>query len=106
MTLDTVRFREILSAVHPEAVSPAHADAIIELVQLTLDSDGREDVDEIQAFFALGKAVYAIANSAKAATRSGSRSANSSAIDEPMQFPIKIGLEISNLSSWSFNPCT
>ncbi|GEM_PF-4420082 len=70
MTLDTVRFREILSAFHPEAVSPAHADAIIELVQLTLDSDGREDVDEIQAFFALGKAVYAMANIANAATPS------------------------------------
>lgn len=70
MTLDTVRFREILTPFHPEAVSAAHAEAIIELVQLTLDSDGREDVDEIQAFFALAKAVYAMANIADAPTPS------------------------------------
>lgn len=61
MTLDTARFREILTPLHPTAVSHADAEVILELVQLCVDSDGREDADEIKSFFALGKAVFAMA---------------------------------------------
>lgn len=68
MTLDTGRFREILTPLHPASVSPTDAEAIVELVQLTLDADGREDADEIKAFFALGKAVFAMANLQEAPT--------------------------------------
>lgn len=62
MTLDTSRFREVLTPLHPGAVSAADAEVILELAQLAVDSDGREDADEIQSFFALGKAVLAMAN--------------------------------------------
>lgn len=64
MTVDAfnaVRLREILTPLHPGAVSPADAEAIIEIVQLVVDSDGREDADEVKAFFALGKAVFEMA---------------------------------------------
>ncbi len=62
MTLDNVaRLREVLTPFHPGPVSPADAEAIIELVQLVVDSDGREDADEIKTFFALGKAVFEMA---------------------------------------------
>jgi hypothetical protein len=66
MTLDTqvqsaARLREVLAPFHPGPVSPADAEVIIELVQLVVDSDGREDADEIKTFFALGKAVFSMA---------------------------------------------
>jgi len=61
MTLDTGRFREVLTPLHPAEVSPVDAEVIVELAQLTLDADGREDKDELQAFFALCKAVFAMA---------------------------------------------
>ncbi|MGE0397368.1 MAG: hypothetical protein AB7T06_11650 [Kofleriaceae bacterium] len=61
MTLDTGRFREILMPLHPGPVPAADAEVILELAQLCIDSDGREDADEIQSFFALGKAVFAMA---------------------------------------------
>lgn len=60
-TFDTRRFREILTPLHPGSVSPEDAEVILELAQLCVDSDGREDADEIQTFFALGKAVFAMA---------------------------------------------
>jgi hypothetical protein len=68
MTLDIGRFREILTPLHPASVSPTDAEAIVELVQLTLDADGREDADEIKAFFALGKAIFSMANLGEAPT--------------------------------------
>ncbi|MFN0249140.1 MAG: hypothetical protein ACKV2T_19810 [Kofleriaceae bacterium] len=65
MTLDTAltssRLRELLTSIHPGAVSPADAEAIIELAQLVVDADGREDADEIKTFFELGKAVFTMA---------------------------------------------
>jgi len=61
MTLDTGRFREILTPIHPGKVSPTDAEVILELAQLCIDSDGREDADEITTFFALGKAVFSMA---------------------------------------------
>lgn len=61
MPLDTARFREILEPLHPGAVSAADAEVIVELAQLLVDSDGREDADEVTTYFAVGKAVYAMA---------------------------------------------
>lgn len=61
MPLDTTRFREVLTPLNPGPLSPTDAEAIVELAQLTLDADGREDADEIKAFFAVGKAVFAMA---------------------------------------------
>ena len=59
--LSSARLREILAPLHPDAVSPVDAEVIVELAQLAVDSDGREDADEIKTFFALGKTVFAMA---------------------------------------------
>lgn len=61
MALDTARFREILTSLHPEAVSSDDAETITGITELLIDADGREDPDEIAMFFALGKAVFEMA---------------------------------------------
>jgi hypothetical protein len=65
MTVETItaaRFREILTPLHPGPVSPADAEVIVELAQLAVDSDGQEEAEEIKTFFALGKAVFGMAD--------------------------------------------
>jgi len=52
---------ELLTTLHPSKLSPVDAETIIELVQLTLDADGREDADEIKTYFALSKSVFGLA---------------------------------------------
>lgn len=61
MALDTARFREILTSLHPEVVSSDDAETITGITELLIDADGREDPDEIAMFFALGTAVFAMA---------------------------------------------
>jgi hypothetical protein len=61
-------YTEILKAVHPDKLSPEDAETIMEIAQLVVDADGREDPDEIAMFFAVGKAVYALAGVTDAPT--------------------------------------
>jgi hypothetical protein len=61
MNLQPDRVREIVRATHPSALSPADAELVLGLCQLAIDSDGREDPDEIEMFFAFGKAVNELA---------------------------------------------
>lgn len=68
MSTDPGRYRDLLRTLHPGMLSPADAEVIVELAQLALDSDGHEDAEEIKAFFAVGKAVFAIADLAEAPT--------------------------------------
>ena len=62
------QLKEILTSIHPGTLSPMDAEAIVELAQLMLDADGREDTDEIKTFFALGKVVFGMAGMGDAAT--------------------------------------
>ena len=62
------RYVEILKTVHPGALSPEDAETIMEVAQLVVDADGQEDKDEIESFFALGKAVYGLAGLAETPT--------------------------------------
>ncbi|HEY4059117.1 MAG TPA: hypothetical protein VGM39_21020 [Kofleriaceae bacterium] len=55
------QLKELVKALHPGKLSAVDAEAIVELTQLALDADGREDSDEIKTFFALGKAVFGLA---------------------------------------------
>lgn len=55
------RYEEILRKVHPGTLTEADAETIMEIAQLVVDADGQEDKDEIESFFAIGKAVYALA---------------------------------------------
>jgi len=61
MNIDAGRYREILQAQHPDPLSPVDAEVIVAIAQLAVDADGQEDADEIKMFFALGKAVFALA---------------------------------------------
>ncbi|CAN5796532.1 hypothetical protein BH11MYX2_BH11MYX2_10470 [soil metagenome] len=62
------QLKELVKALHPGKLSAIDAEAIIELMQLALDADGREDSDEIKTYFALGKAVFGIAGLGDAET--------------------------------------
>src|SRR5687767_10017980 len=61
MRNDAAQLRAALRTVHPGTLSPADAETIIALAQMSVDADGHEDADEIQMFFALGKAVFELA---------------------------------------------
>jgi tellurite resistance protein len=61
-------YTEILKAVHSEKLSPEDAETIMEIAQLVVDADGQEDQDEIESFFAIGKAIYALAGIAETPT--------------------------------------
>lgn len=61
MTIDAVQLRTALKNVHPAALSPDDAETVVALAQMSVDSDGHEDADEIRMFFALGKAVFELA---------------------------------------------
>jgi hypothetical protein len=62
------QLKELVTALHPGKLSAVDAEAIVELTQLALDADGREDSDEIKTYFALGKAVFGIAGLGDAET--------------------------------------
>ena len=68
MSSDADRYRDALRPLHPGKLSESDADTILEIAQLVVDADGREDPDEIAMFFAVGKAVYGIAGIADAPT--------------------------------------
>ena len=68
MNIDDGRFRDILRAQHPGPLSPVDAEVIVAIAQLAVDADGQEDASEIKMFFALGKAVFALAGMADAPT--------------------------------------
>jgi len=68
MNIDAGRFPSILRTQHPGPLSPIDAEVIVAIAQLAVDADGQEDVDEIQMFFALGKAVFSLAGMAEAPT--------------------------------------
>ncbi len=68
MNIDAGRFHEILQAQHPGPLSPVDAEVIVAIAQLAVDADGQEDAEEIKMFFALGKAVFALAGMADTAT--------------------------------------
>jgi hypothetical protein len=68
MNIDDGRFRDILQAQHPGPLSPIDAEVIVAIAQLAVDADGQEDATEIRMFFALGKAVFALAGMAEAPT--------------------------------------
>lgn len=53
------RYGAAIKSIHPGALAEADADAIVAIAQLTVDADGREDAEETQKFFAIGKAVLA-----------------------------------------------
>ena len=61
MSVDSGRYREVLKRIHPGTLAQDDADTIVELAQLAVDADGQEDAGEVAVFFALGKAVYALA---------------------------------------------
>ncbi|HEY4178556.1 MAG TPA: hypothetical protein VGM90_17030 [Kofleriaceae bacterium] len=62
------QLKELVKSLHPAQLSAIDAEAIIEITQLALDADGREDSDEIKTYFALGKAVFGIAGLGDAET--------------------------------------
>ena len=68
MNIDDGRFRDILKAQHPGPLSPIDAEVIVAIAQLAVDADGQEEAQEIRMFFALGKAVFALAGMAEAPT--------------------------------------
>ncbi|MDQ3368158.1 MAG: hypothetical protein M3680_22265 [Myxococcota bacterium] len=68
MNIDAARFGEILRLQHPEPLSAVDAEVIVALAQLAVDADGREDSEEIQQFFAIGKAVFSLAGMSEAST--------------------------------------
>lgn len=55
------QFRTALRTVHPGKLPAEDAETILAIAQMAVDADGQEDAEELQAFFALGKAVYALA---------------------------------------------
>ena len=61
MALDAAQIGKALRTIHSGRLSEDEAEAIAELAQMSVDSDGHEDAEEIQAFYALGKAVYELA---------------------------------------------
>jgi hypothetical protein len=68
MHLEPAAIRNIVRARHPHQLSGSDAAVILELCQLAVDADGREDPDEISMFFAFGAAVNELAGSAAAST--------------------------------------
>jgi hypothetical protein len=68
MALDAAQIGKALRTIHSGKLSEDEAEAIAELAQMSVDADGQEDAEEIQAFFALGKAVYEMAGLADAPT--------------------------------------
>ena len=68
MALDAAQIGKALQTIHSGKLSEDEAEAIAELAQMSVDSDGHEDAEEIQAFYALGKAIYSIAGIADAPT--------------------------------------
>lgn len=61
MTIDAALLDKALRTIHPGALSPADAETVVALAQMSVDADGAEDADEIKLFFTVGKAVYALA---------------------------------------------
>jgi hypothetical protein len=61
MSIDPGRFREAIRTIHAGKLAEADAETIVAIAQMTVDADGREDPDEIQTFFAMGKALYELA---------------------------------------------
>lgn len=51
------RYGAAIKSIHPGPLAEADAEAIVAIAQLTVDADGREDAEEIQKFFAIGRAV-------------------------------------------------
>lgn len=68
MTTNAEQFREAMRSVHPDRLPAEDAETIVELAQMAVDADGQEDPDEIQTFFALGKAIYELAGQAETPT--------------------------------------
>ena len=62
------QFRAALRTVHPDMLPVDDVETILAIAQMAVDADGQEDAEEIQAFFALGKAVYELAGVKDAAT--------------------------------------
>jgi tellurite resistance protein len=61
MSLDAGRFRDALRTIHAGKLSTGDAETIVAISQLAVDADGREDPEEIQMFFTVGKAVFELA---------------------------------------------
>jgi hypothetical protein len=55
---DETRYRAAIKLIHPAALAEADAATVVEIAQLAVDADGREDAEEIKNFFAMGKAIY------------------------------------------------
>ena len=64
-TYDPAQLRAALTAIHPGTLSTDDAETIMLLAQMAVHADGQEDAEEIQWFFTLGKAVYALAGSSE-----------------------------------------
>jgi hypothetical protein len=62
------QFRAALRTVHPDKLPAEDVETILAIAQMAVDADGQEDAEEIQAFFALGKAVYELAGIMDAST--------------------------------------
>lgn len=58
MAIAPARIRELVRATFAGRLSIEEAETIVELGQIAVDADGREDPDEIATFFAFGKAIY------------------------------------------------
>ena len=68
MPVADAKLRNVVRASHPGPLSIPDAETILEIAQLAVDADGREDPDEIATFFALGKHVFALAGVAELPT--------------------------------------
>jgi hypothetical protein len=63
MNIAPEKIRDIVRATCTGPLSRDDAEAIVTIGQLAVDADGREDADEIDMFFAFGKAVFELAGS-------------------------------------------
>ncbi len=61
MTVDAALLTKALRTIHPGKLSAADAETVVALAQMSVDSDGQEDADEIKMFFTIGKSVYELA---------------------------------------------
>lgn len=68
MTIDAAQLGNALRTIHPGKLSPEDAETVVALAQMSVDADGQEDAEEIRMFFALGKAVYGLAELADTPT--------------------------------------
>lgn len=53
--------KDILRGIHPPPLPSEDADAILAIAQIVIDIDGREGLEEIKLFFAIGKCLYELA---------------------------------------------